>query len=190
MIKVFTGPMYAAKSLGLIQAATVRQKKDRNNVLCFKPSIDTRDKNKIKSRVIDKSLDAYIIQDLAQIKEFVTEETDTIIIDEAQFLSGDVQELLSLTIRDKIDIYIAGLDLTSEQTPFTIMPNILAIATEVVKLKSRCQSCGNEAEYTYCLVSKQDDVMVGNNGYVPLCRDCLYNIKSIKKDMNTLNKVR
>ena len=43
MIKVYTGPMYAAKSLGLIQAAKVRQKQGINNVVCLKPSKDTRD---------------------------------------------------------------------------------------------------------------------------------------------------
>ena len=146
MIKVYTGPMYAAKSLGLIQAAKVRQKQGINNVVCFKPSKDTRDMSKIRSRVIEETLDAYVIQDLSQIKDFIDEDTDTIIIDEVQFLSGDVQELLWLTIYHNIDIYIAGLDLTSELTPFNIMPNILAIATEVYKLKARCQDCGKEAE--------------------------------------------
>ena len=173
MIKVFTGPMYAAKSLGLIQAATVRKKKDKDNVVCFKPSKDTRDKSQIRSRAIEATLDAYVIQDLSQIKEYITDDTDTIIIDEVQFMSGDVQELLWLTIYNKIDIYIAGLDMTSEMTPFNIMPDILAIATDVVKLKARCQDCSNEAEYTYCLVEKNEDVLVGSSEYIPLCRECL-----------------
>lgn len=173
MIKVFTGPMYAAKSLGLIQAAKVRQKKDKNNVICFKPSRDTRDKSKIKSRAIEDSLDAYVIQDLSQIQCYLTADIDTIIIDEVQFLSGDVQELLWLTIYDNIDIYIAGLDMTSELTPFNIMSDILAIATDVVKLRARCQDCGKEAEYTHCLVDKTEDILVGNSEYIPLCRNCL-----------------
>lgn len=173
MIRVYTGPMYAAKSLGLIQAAKVRKKPDIDNILCFKPSKDTRDMSKIRSRVIEETLDAYVIQDLSQIKEFVTPEIDTIIIDEVQFLSGDVQELLWLTIMQNIDIYIAGLDLTSELTPFNIMPNILSIADEVYKLKARCQDCGKEARYTYCLVDKTDDILVGNSEYIPLCKDCL-----------------
>ena len=182
MIKVYTGPMYAAKSLGLIQAAKVRQKQGINNVVCFKPSKDTRDMSKIKSRVIEETLDAYVIQDLSQIKDFIDEDTDTIIIDEVQFLSGDVQELLWLTIYHNIDIYIAGLDLTSELTPFNIMPNILAIATEVYKLKARCQDCGKEAEYTYCLVEKNEEIMVGNSEYVPLCRDCLGKRLILRRD--------
>jgi len=182
MIKVFTGPMYAAKSLGLIQAAKVRKKKDIDNVICFKPSKDTRDKSKIRSRAIEDTLDAYVIKDLSQIKNYITEDIDTIIIDEVQFLSGDVQELLWLTIYNKIDIYIAGLDMTSELTPFNIMPDILAIATDVVKLKARCEHCGRDAEYTYCLVDKTEDIMVGNSEYVPLCRDC------ISKNINNKNK--
>lgn len=173
MIKVFTGPMYAAKSLGLIQAAKVRKKKDIDNVVCFKPSKDTRDMSVIRSRAIEDTLDAYVIQDLSQIKDYITENTDTVIIDEVQFLSGDARELLWLTIYNKIDIYIAGLDMTSEMTPFNIMPDVLSIASEVVKLKARCEDCGKDAEYTYCLVEKNEEVLVGSSEYIPLCRDCL-----------------
>lgn len=190
MIKVFTGPMYAAKSLGLIQAAKVRQKPNVENVICFKPSKDTRDKSKIKSRAIEETLDAYVIKDLSQIKDYVNDDIDTIIIDEVQFLSGDTQELLRLTIYNKIDIYIAGLDMTSELTPFNIMPNILSIATDVVKLKARCQQCGNEAEYTHCLVEKTDDVLVGNKEYIPICRDCLNKmLTNTKETQKVLKKI-
>lgn len=181
MIKVFTGPMYAAKSLGLIQAAKVRKRPDVDNVICFKPSKDTRDMSKIKSRVVEETLDAYVIKDLSEIKNYINDDIDTIIIDEVQFLSGDVQELLWLTIYKNIDIYIAGLDMTSELTPFNIMPNILAIATEVIKLKARCQDCGNEAEYTYCLVNKTEDILVGNSEYIPLCKNCLGKRKVLKR---------
>ena len=97
-------------------------------------------------------------------------------------MSGDVQELLWLTIYHNIDIYIAGLDLTSELTPFNIMPNILAIATEVYKLKARCQDCGKEAEYTHCLVEKNEEIMVGNSEYIPLCRNCLGKRLTLRRD--------
>ena len=173
MIKVFTGPMFAAKSLGLIQAAKVRKKPNINNIICFKPSKDTRDVSIIKSRAIEETLDAYVISDLSQIKDYITPEIDTIIIDEAQFLSGDTSELLWLTIYNKIDIYIAGLDLTSDLTPFNIMPNILSIATDVVKLRARCNDCSDEAEYTHCLVNKDEDILVGDREYIPICRNCL-----------------
>ena len=97
-------------------------------------------------------------------------------------VSGVFLLLFCLFIYNNIDIYIAGLDLTSELTPFNIMPNILAIATEVYKLKARCQDCGKEAEYTYCLVEKNEEVMVGNSEYVPLCRDCLGKRLTLRRD--------
>lgn len=185
MIKVFTGPMYAAKSLSLIQVAKERQKQNINNIICFKPSKDTRDMSKIKSRDSKDTLDAYVIKDLSEIKEFLNDDIDTIIIDEIQFLSGDVLELLWLTIYKDIDIYIAGLDKTSEMTPFNIMPNILTIATEVVKLKARCNDCEGDAEYTYCLVEKKEDILVGSNQYIPLCKKCLR--LKLPKNSNTQN---
>ena len=182
MIKVFTGPMYASKSYGLINTYLKLINEEKDNIVCFKPSKDTRDKAKIKSRVIKTTLDAIVIKDFSEIKWHINEKTKVILIDEAQFISGDTQELLWLTIYNKIDIYIAGLNLTSELTPFNSMPNILSIATDVVNLYADCEDCGKDAEYTYCLVNKKDEILVGSDEYIPLCRDCLYKrLKSKEK---------
>ena len=82
--------------------------------------------------------------------------------------------LLYLSIVKNIDFYIAGLSLTSEQIPFGIMPNILAVADEIVHLKASCSDCNKtNAIYTYCLEEKENDILVGSTMYIPLCRDCL-----------------
>ena len=173
MIKVFTGPMYAAKSYELIKTGILRKRLGENNVICFKPSKDTRDLSEIKSRDLTETLEAFVIQDLSQIKEYITDEVDTIIIDEAQFLTGSHLELIWLTIEYEVDIYIAGLDLTSELAPFGSMPGILSVADEIVKLKARCNDCGMEAKYSYCLIEKEGDILVGDQEYIPLCDKCL-----------------
>ena len=174
MIKVFTGPMFASKSYELIKEYLKKYDKEKDNIVCFKPSKDKRDKSFIKSRRLSTKVPAFIISDLSEIKNYLTPQTTTIMIDEAQFLTGDVSELVMLTIRDHIDIYIAGLNLASWSTPFGVMPDILSIASEIVILRAECRDCGRDAEYTYCIVPKEGEVLIGVDKYNPLCGDCLY----------------
>lgn len=180
MIKVFTGPMFASKSYALVKTYLKKYDPNRNNVLCFKPSKDKRDKSYIKSRCARTKLESIVISDLSEIRQYITPNIDTILIDEAQFLSGDVSGLVWLTIKDKIDIYIAGLNLASWSTPFGIMPDILAVADEIVNLTAECKDCGKDAKYTYCLVPKDGTVLLGDEKYIPLCGDCL--VKRVEEE--------
>ena len=80
-----------------------------------------------------------------------------------------------LLIIEDIDIYCAGLNMTSEQEPFGIMPQILAISDKIINNYSSCNVCGRKAMYTYYDGSqkKESDVLVGDDGYKSLCRRCL-----------------
>ena len=172
MIKVFTGPMYSDKSNSLIEEYKKIWNKDR--VVCFKPSKDTREFSKIHSRNNKTEIPCIVIKDLSDIIMHIDNNTSTIFIDEIQFLTGNPECLLYYSIYMNIDIYIAGLSLTSEQSTFGIMPGVLAVADEVVHLKACCSDCNKkEAIYTYCLQEKSNDILVGSSMYIPLCRNCL-----------------
>ena len=106
-------------------------------------------------------------------KSYLKKNTRTIFIDEANFLKGDVSELVSLSIDDNIDIYICGLNMTSEQKPFGIMPEILSVSDCIEIKKSYCTNCNRPASYTYFEGDKSEDIVVGDNGYISLCEDCL-----------------
>lgn len=95
-------------------------------------------------------------------------------IDEAQFLKGDVKLLLNLSLKYNYNIYIAGLNLTTELVPFGIIPEILAISDNIYKLHSVCYYCGKSADYTKCLADKSSDILVGSDEYLPVCKDCLF----------------
>ena len=88
-------------------------------------------------------------------------------------MKGNVSVLTYLSVVYDMDIFLAGLDLTSEQEPFLIMPQILAISDETVFVKASCFDCGREASYTYYEGKKDEAVKVGDEGYFPLCSRCL-----------------
>ncbi|MBQ2639253.1 MAG: hypothetical protein IJF92_00605 [Bacilli bacterium] len=171
MITVYTGPMFAGKSSKLIEKyASIH---NVHRVLAFKPSKDTRDKTKIKSREYIKTIDAIVIKKFEDILKYVSNDCKVIMIDEAQFIEGDPKVLLNLSIKEEADIYVAGLSLTSEQEPFGKMPEILALADRIIFIQSDCHFCGRPAQFTKCLEKKDEEILVGSDQYIPVCKYCM-----------------
>ncbi|MDD4187308.1 MAG: hypothetical protein PHX04_00825 [Bacilli bacterium] len=175
MIKVITGPMFSGKSDELLDE--YNKKYHKSKILLFKPFIDTRDYGIIKTRC-NKEVKAILIKDLKDIKKYLNKKITTIFIDEANLLTGNVQILLDLSIKKDIDIFIAGLNQTSEQEPFGIMPEILAVADQIVTKKASCNDCNRDAIYSYYDGKKVKTVLVGNENYIALCSNCLKKRKS------------
>ncbi|MDD2504985.1 MAG: hypothetical protein PHF21_01785 [Bacilli bacterium] len=170
MIKVITGPMFSGKSLSLLDEYD--KKYHKSKILLFKPRIDTRDFGVVKTRN-NKEVEAILISDLKEINKYLSDKITTIFIDEANFLKGDVNILLDLSINKDLDIFIAGLNLTSEQKLFGIMPDILAVA-EVIEIKTAsCNDCNRDAIYTYYDGDKTKTILVGSDNYMALCASCL-----------------
>ena len=174
MITTFIGPMFSGKSDKLIEVYNKIYNKD--NIICFKPVDDNRDLGVISSRNKQSQLKCYLINKLEDIL-FILRGLNTpflgkiILIDEAQFIKGNVQYLNYLSIKLDYDIYISGLSLTSDLKPFGCMPEILSISDNIVKLWAHCYYCGRRADYTRCLVDKVKDVLVGNEEYIPVCKN-------------------
>lgn len=174
MITTFIGPMFSGKSDKLIEIYNKIYNKD--NIICFKPVDDNRDLGVISSRNKQSQLKCYLINRFEDIL-FILKGLNTpflgkiILIDEAQFIKGNVQYLNYLSIKLDYDIYISGLSLTSNLKPFACMPEILSISDNIVKLWAHCYYCGRRADYTRCLVDKVKDVLVGNEEYIPVCKN-------------------
>ena len=140
--------------------------------LLFKPKMDTRDYGVVKTRK-GKEINAILVDDIKDIPGYITDKINTIFIDEANFLKGDIKILLELSVMEDLDIYIAGLNMTSEQAPFGIMPQLLSIADEIEILHASCNECNRDAIYTYYDGKKKGDILVGNDNYIALCARCL-----------------
>ena len=190
MITTFIGPMFSGKSDKLIEVYNKIYNKD--NIICFKPVDDSRDLGVISSRNKQSQLKCYLINRFEDIL-FILKGLNTpflgkiILIDEAQFIKGNVQYLNYLSIKLDYDIYISGLSLTSNLKPFECMPEILSISDNIVKLWAHCYYCGRRADYTRCLVDKVKDVLVGNEEYIPVCKNHIDKdeiFKSIEEELS------
>lgn len=171
MIKTFTGPMHSGKTEQMISIYNKIWNKDLIRV--FKPNKDTRDLKVMKSKTFDVEIPAIGIDTFEEILLHIDENTRTIFLDEVNLMTGNINVLTYLSVVEDMDIYLGGLNMTSEQEPFLIMPQILAISDEVENIKASCYDCGREATYTYHEGEKDGAILVGDEGYVPLCPRCL-----------------
>ena len=176
-ITVYTVPMFSGKTNALLSAyerAAIAHRK----VKAFKPTLDDRfGETVIKSRRFGE-IEAICITSLKELKKH---DADVYIIDEFQFLEGDIKIIQDLADEKGKIFYISGLDMTAERKPFGLMPQLLAIADKVEKFVSICNDCAEEnANYSYFLGKKDTDIVVGNHEYIPLCRKCMQ--KRLKQD--------
>lgn len=69
--------------------------------------LDSRDKKFIKSRATNEKISAFYISNLEDINSFNLSKVKLIVIDEAQFLNGDINIILKLHIINNIDFIIS-----------------------------------------------------------------------------------
>ena len=169
-INVYTGPMKCGKTQKILDEAK-RQQIAGKNVKIFKPTIDDRfSEQSVISRNGYKQ-NAININSIDDIKNY---DADVYVIDEFQFLKGDLDELYKLTKKGK-KFFIAGLNLTSERKTFGPMGDLLCMSDNVQMLTSVCENCrSEEAIFTYFNgKQKNGDILVGDEGlYIPVCRKC------------------
>ena len=169
-INVYTGPMKCGKTQKILDEAK-RQQIAGKNVKIFKPTIDDRfSEQSVISRNGYKQ-NAININSIDDIKNY---DADVYVIDEFQFLKGDLDELYKLTKKGK-KFFIAGLNLTSERKTFGPMGDLLCMSDNVQMLTSVCENCrSEEAIFTYFKEKqKNGDILVGDEGlYIPVCRKC------------------
>lgn len=176
-VEVIVGPMFSGKSEELIRRVT-RALIARQAVQVFKPAIDDRfDKLAVASHA-GRKLEAQPVADVEELEAAVEDVTHVVAIDEAQFFSEDLVQLVGRLADSGKRVIIAGLDLDFRGEPFGPMPGLLARAEVVEKLTAICR-CGRAATRTQRLIhgapAHYDDpiVLVGAaESYEPRCREC------------------
>jgi thymidine kinase len=168
------GVMGSGKTESLIAVYNDRLAKGLNPCV-FKHMRDTRtDLRKVCSRS-GACVPAIPIMTINEIYDYSGDLYDTILIDEIQFFDEPsvVDDLLHLASLG-IEVYVFGLDLTSEGKPFGRIGEILAHSCSVLKLQRKCELCDDAAYVShYTGNDKSGDVKIGDLGeYVPLCYNC------------------
>lgn len=175
-IEIICGPMFAGKTEEIIRRIK-RLEYAKQNVLVFKPRIDNRySESKIVSH--DNSKKSSInIDTPKEILNYIKPDTNCVVIDEAQFLTDDVIDVVQNLADSGLRVIVGGLDTDFRGEPFGPMPKLLAIAEKVDKLSAICVISGEPATRTQRLINgkpaKYNDPIVlvaGSESYEPRSR--------------------
>jgi len=177
-LEVICGSMFSGKTEELIRRLR-RAKYARKAVTSFKHSLDKRKEIECVASHDGSKLSAVATDNVKLIRQLVTPTTEVIGIDEVQFFSTEIVDLIMDFINEGKRVVVSGLDLDFRGIPFSCMPTLLAIADSVTKLKAICMRCGKEAHHSQRLVNhkpaKFNDaiIMIGaEENYEARCRDC------------------
>lgn len=151
-IEVICGSMFSGKTEELIRRLR-RARIAKQHVQVFKPVLDNRFAEEKVVSHNGQGLDAHPVNSASEIFEQLEPGTTVVGVDEAQFfdeaLPGIVNELANRGLR----VILAGLDMDFRAEPFGVMPALMALAEEVLKLHAICVECGEDACRTQRLVN-------------------------------------
>lgn len=189
-LTAITGPMFSGKTEELLRKLKRAEIAGKPSVV-FKPTTDTRSgRSKIRSKD-GRSLEAFdvdpenphkILEILRREEELRVERFHIVAIDEAQFFgkNSPLADVVADLAFDGYRVYVAGLDLDFRGEPFGVMPEILALAENVLKLPAVCSCCGSfQANYSQRLINNKlapyeaPTIRIeGLASYEARCRDC------------------
>jgi len=174
-LELILGPMFSGKTTYLIRTYD-RSIKNGNNVLVINYSEDTRYSNKMLSShdqvmipcVFSKSLYSAIHNN--DINSY-----HVVLINEGQFFDDLYESVLYLVETLHKSVYICGLDGDFKRQRFGTLLDLVPLCDKITKLNSRCNFCDNPALFSHRITSEKEQVVIGVNNYVPLCRNCYVN---------------
>jgi thymidine kinase len=107
-------------------------------------------------------------------------EADVLLINEGQFF-GDIMRVLRHVEAGK-RVYICGLDGDFEKKRIGAFLDLIPHCDKVCKLTSLCSICrnGKEAIFSFRTTSETNQIVIGSDNYIPLCRAC-YTTETEKK---------
>ncbi len=177
-LEVISGCMFAGKTEELIRRVKVLEFA-KKKVMVFKPSIDNRYSD---TRVVShagSSLDGIVVANAKEILDYVTDDIDTVAIDEVQFFDDAIAEVCDYLAQQGKRVMVAGLDMDFKGQPFGVMPILITEAEFVTKLTAVCSCCGAPGTRTQRLVNGQPAswndplILVGaSESYEARCRHC------------------
>lgn len=171
-VEVITGSMFSGKTEELIRRLK-RALLARQRVQAFKPRIDTRyDLTRIVSHGAI-AIDAVAVATSESLEVRVEDGTDVVAIDEAQFFDAGIVDVCERLANRGMRVIAAGLDQDYLGRPFAPMPELMAIAEDVTKVRAVCAVCGSPASRSQRLIPEATTVLVGGSeSYEARCRAC------------------
>ncbi|GAC1654777.1 MAG: thymidine kinase [Acidobacteriaceae bacterium] len=135
--------MFSGKSRELIRLIHIAEIAGQSTAI-FKPRVDMRysesdvashDGGRVEARAVETA------REIVSIALHQVPNPDVIAIDEAQFFDRGITAVCLWMVDRGKRVAVAGLDRNFRGEPFGSMPELLACADEVIKLRAVCMRC-------------------------------------------------
>jgi len=177
-LEVICGCMFSGKSEELIRRVR-RAEIARQRVQVFHHAIDNRHGVERIASHSGFQAQAQAAPYARDILRLVEKTTDVVAIDEVQFYDEAVIEVCTQLADEGRRVIVAGLDQDFRGEPFGSLPQLMALAEDVLKLQAICMSCGAPATRTQRLIDgrpayyEDPTILVGaSEVYEARCRSC------------------
>lgn len=162
------GSMFAGKTEYLIARLRLEQAHGRR-VRAFKHAIDNRyAPHRLVTHAGDQ-FDALPVPEAGIILQ-QADGADVIGIDEGQFFKMPLLPVVQTLLSRGLLVIVAGISHDAWGRPFEPIPQLCALAHEIVLRESPCRICGAPSPYTQRVTPVSTEFMVGGIGdYEPRC---------------------
>lgn len=171
-LTLWIGPMFSGKTTQLIQAhkdyvyigkkvAVVNFDQDTRY---HHTMLSTHDKTMIPCIQAHKLI--HVIDDLNK--------ADVILINEGQFFEDIVEIVTDLVEYKHKTVCISALDGDFKRKVFGRVLELIPLSDYVHRLQALCSRCknGTRAPFSHRVSSETEQISIGSDNYVPLCRKC------------------
>lgn len=167
-LDLIIGPMFAGKTTFLINK--IKELKNNNNkFIILKSSLDIRyniDKITSHDNINENCIPINNLIEFTDVNQY-----DTILIDEAQFITNLKKCILEWLDIYNIHIIICGLDGDFQKNKIGEILDLIPYADTCIKLNSKCHYCNNNAPFTHRINNDKNIILIGSKDYyIPLCR--------------------
>jgi thymidine kinase len=175
-LELIIGPMFSGKTSRLIEI--YKQCKFCNiPTLVINHSIDTRYDQYLLSnhdKVMIPCIQTTQLTTLTNNQEL--EKAEVILINEGQFFD-DLYDCTELWLKKNKKIYISGLDGDFERKKFGQIIDLIPLCDKVTKMTSLCSMCknGTPGIFSKRITKEKEQMIVGSDNYLPVCRYCYEN---------------
>ncbi|MFK4837170.1 thymidine kinase [Microbacterium sp. ZW T2_14] len=146
-LQVVAGPMFAGKSEELLRRVR-RARIAGLSVEVVSHALDHRRGEGQVSSHSGLSVPSRSVPDVETLVASVRGRgLDLLAVDEAQFFGPGLVDAVDELVAEGIDVVVSGLCVTFDGRPFEPLPELMAIAEDVLKLTAVCAVCGEDAAF-------------------------------------------
>ena len=174
-LEIIIGCMYSGKTTRLlelhnmynlceIQCCVINYNKDQRYHLTKLSTHDLRMIDSINANLLSDVIDQHV------------EQYEVFLINEGQFFEDLFTAVFKLVEEHHKKVYVCGLDGDFQRNKFGQILDLIPICDKVTKHHAICGKCknGTKACFSLRLTNETEQICIGSNNYIPVCRQCYH----------------